>query len=483
MKKATLFVVFLLLVTGAWCEETGRKSPGSKTIARLSEGKLDLTIPEVGVDVKRVTLDNGIIVYLYEDHRLPMVNVSSIIRCGSIYDDDVKDGLSGLVGTVMRTGGTKNISGDSLNMLMEYMGGSLETSIGTESGSASLSVLSKDLDRGLGLYADLLRNPAFPQDKLDLAKTEIKNRIKRRNDDPATITNRYVYHTLYGEHPYGRVLEWATIKGITPVDLVTYHQRFFVPNNLLIGVSGDFSSDELVAKLKQYLGDWPRSSEPLPAIQEVAAAPHPGVFLIKKDINQTNLGIAHLGIKRDNPDRFAINIMNYILGGGSFTSRLTSRVRSDEGLAYHVSSSFDIGSRDYGMFRASCQTKAASTYKATRIIVDEIERIAREGVNEQELTEARESLMNRLVFNFDNAGKIVRNLMALEFDGYPLDYYKTYFDNYRKVTRADVQMVAGKYLKPGELSFIVVGNPATFDKSLDEFGPVTTIELAPPSID
>lgn len=483
MKKLTLFVMLLLAASTLFGQETARKSPGSKTIAQLSQGKIELTIPEVGKDVTRVPLDNGLILYLYEDHRLPVVQLTAMIRCGGIYDTPEKDGLSGLVGTVMRTGGTKTIGGDSLNMLLEYTGGSLETMIGMENGTAGLNVLSKDLDLGLQLFADLLRSPAFPADKLELAKTEIKNRIKRRNDDPGSIVNRYLMTTMYGDHPYGRTLEWASVKGITVEDMAAYHQRFFAPNNIMIGVSGDFKSTDLVYRLKQLLGDWAKSPEALPPAPAVAAEPRPGVYLIPKDINQSNIEIAELGIKRDNPDRFSINIMNFVLGGGSFTSRLTSHVRSDEGLAYHVSSSFDINSRDLGLFHATCQTKAGSTYKATRIIYDEIERIRREGVTDEELNDAKESVINRMVFNFDNAAKIVRNLMSLEFDGLPLDYYKTYLDNYRKVTGADVKTVAQKYLKPENLSLIVVGKPEMFDKPLDEFGSVRTLELTPPVID
>jgi zinc protease len=175
--------------------------------------------------------------------------------------------------------------------------------------------------------------------------------------------------------------------------------------------------------------------------------------------------------------------MNYILGGGSFTSRLTSRVRSDEGLAYHVSSSFDIGSRDYGTFSASCQTKSSTAYKAIRIITDEIEKIGADGVTEQELKDAQNSLVNRLVFNFETASSIVRNLMSLEFDGYPADYYQTYLANYRKVTPADIKTVAQKYLQKDRLTFVVVGKPESFEKPLTEFGPVRDIEPPQPVLE
>ena len=173
MKKYILLILALVMsmtVLSLAQTEPG-KSIASKTIESLSQGKVELTIPRVGSGVDRIVLDNGLVLFFYEDHKLPLFNITAMIRCGSIYDPLEKNGLSGLVGTVMRSGGSKSINGDSLNNLLEFAGASLETSIGTESGYASLSVLSKDTDLGLKVMADLLRNPAFPQDKLDLAKT------------------------------------------------------------------------------------------------------------------------------------------------------------------------------------------------------------------------------------------------------------------------------------------------------------------------
>jgi zinc protease len=485
MKRLIYYAITLLILAAATtqAQTPTAKSIASKTIESLSKGKIELTIPRLGAGVERLTLDNGLTLYFYEDHKLPLFNITAMVRCGSIYDPLEKNGLSSLVGTVMRSGGTKTVSGDSLNILLEYIGGSLETSIGTESGSASLSVLSKDQDLGLKLLADLIRNPAFPQEKLDLAKTDIKNQIKRRNDTPGRMVSTYFSNTIYGDHPNGRILDWSSVKGLTVQDLVDYHQRFFTPNSIFLGISGDFDKKDLLSKITQYFGDWKKSSQPLPSQPEVALTYHPGVYQVKKDITQAYLMIGELGIKRDNPDRYAVGLLNYVLGGGSFTSRLKSRVRSDEGLAYSVGSSFNIDSRDYGTFAAQCQTKSATAYKATKIITEEIEKIRKDGVTEQELEDARNSIINSLVFRFDTSPKIVNNLMSLEYDGYPQDYYEKYLDNYRRVTLTDVKQVAQKYLKPDQLTYIVVGNPETFEKSLSEFGKITNIEPAKPVID
>ncbi|MEW5925252.1 MAG: pitrilysin family protein [Candidatus Zixiibacteriota bacterium] len=484
MKTFIFILLGISVLAGfAFAQDNALKSPGSKIVESMKFGEIALNIPEVGRDVERVVLDNGIIVYLYEDHSLPLFNIFTNIRCGAIYDPDDKDGLSEIVGRVMRTGGTKTISGDSLNILLEFIGGSLETSIGDEAGNASLSLLSKDIDLGLKLYADLLRNPAFPQDQIDLVKEEIKNRIKRRNDKPGDITRRYFYQILYESHPLGRVQEWATIKSITRDDLVNYHNRFFVPNNIMIGVAGDFNSLDIMAALKKFLGDWKKSDSPLPDYPAVSTVSHPGVYQIKKDINQANIRIGELGIKRDNPDRYAIDLMNYILGGGSFTSRLTSRVRSDEGLAYSVGSRYITDSRDFGSFFAYTQTKSSTAHKAVRLMLEEIKKIRNEGVTTAELEEARSATINQFIFNFDNSGEIIRNLMSLEYDGYPLDYYNHYLDFYRKITLDDIRRVANEYLKPENLTIILVGNPDLYEKPMDEFGPVTNIDLVNPIIE
>ncbi|MCM2271616.1 MAG: insulinase family protein [candidate division Zixibacteria bacterium] len=478
----TLFLIFLLAVT-AFGETPTVKSQGSKMIEKLTGKPVDVRIPRIGLDVERVVLANGMIVYLYENDRLPTLSLTTMIRCGSVYDSKEKDGLSQLVGTVMRTGGSTSISGDSLNILLEYAGAMLETRIGDEFGTASLSVLSKDLDLGLKLWADLLRNPAFPADKLELAKVDIRNSIKRRNDDPGSVTNRYFNHLIYGDHPNGRILEWASIKAITPEDLFAYHRMYFVPNNMIVGIAGDFRKDELIAKLNALVGDW-QKSETIPAAPpEVIFGVKPGVYEVLKDVNQANIRIGQMGIRRDNPDRYAISLMNYILGGGSFTSRLTSRVRSDEGLAYRAGSSFDIDSRDYGVFAAFCQTKSSTCYKATKIIMEEISKIRAEGATQDELDEARNAAINRFVFNFDTSGRIIQNLISLEYNGYPTDYYDTYIDNVSRVTLADIKSVAEKYFDPSQMTFVVVGKPETFDKPLSEFGQVTTIELTEPVLE
>lgn len=483
MKKVMTCILMLLLAVAVSAPVPAQQSPGSKLIEKLTYPELTWSVPEVGTDVRREVLDNGLILYLMEDRRLPMLDVTAMIRCGDAYVGTEQMAIPQLTGTVMRTGGTTHIDSDSLNALLELIGGSLETSIGYESGRATLSIMSQDAELGIRLLADILRNAIFPEDKIDLAKERLRNDIKRRNDSPQSIVRREFNHITYGDHPLGRILEWRYVKGVTRQDLADYHSRYFAPNNIMLGITGDFQTDEMIALVKTYFGDWAKIDVSLPAIPPVESVPRAGVYQIYKDVNQASIRFGHLGIDRDNPDRYAVAVMNYILGGGSFTSRVTSKVRSDEGLSYSVGTRFETDSRDLGVWFAFCQTKLATTHKAMRLMLDEVERIRQGKVDDEELNSAKDSYINRYVFNFTSAGQIVRQLMELEFDDRPRDLLKKYIDNIRKVTKEDVYRVARKYLRPEETTFVVVGNPDGFEKSLDEFGPVTTVTLQEPVLD
>jgi predicted Zn-dependent peptidase len=445
--------------------------------------ELKWQVPEVGKQVTRTVLGNGMILYFMEDHELPLVNASVLIRAGSIYNSMEDMAVAGITGTVMRTGGTKSFTPDSLNTLLEFISGGVESEIGTEAGSAGMSVLSKDLDIGLKILAEVLRFPAFDSAKLELEKSQIREGIRRRNDHPGGIVGREFAHLIYGDHPYGRILEWEHVKNISRADLVGYHKTFYHPNHIMIAFSGDFETKALLKKVQMLFGDWPKGYIDLVPIPEVEYKTTPGVFVVNKDLTQANILAGHLGVKRDNPDRYAIALMNFTLGGGSFTSRLTGRVRSDEGLAYSVGSSFGIGSRDYGTFQVHAQTKTRTTHRVLEIFKEEIEKIRREVATPHEFETARESYINNFVFQFDSAEEVVSRLMSLEYDNYPLDYYQKYLDNVRAVTVDDMRRVAEKYLKPEELTIVVVADSSKIEGDLSEFGSVKYMTLQEPNVE
>jgi zinc protease len=484
MKKLCIYLLAALLTAAVSLPVMAQQqqSEGSKIIAGFKYPQLKWSVPEVGKEVQREVLDNGIILYMMQDHRLPLINVSVMIHCGDVYSPLDRMAVPEITGDVMRAGGTTHIDADSLNALLEMIGGRLETAVNYESGDASLDILSKDTELGISLLADVLRNPAFPEDKIELVKSQMKTNIKRRNDSPGGIVSREFNHIIYGDHPEGRILEWAYVEPVTRQDLINYHDKYFAPNNIMMGITGDFDPVEIKNLLNKYFGDWQKKDVDLPSIPAVVDTPKPGVYMIYKDVNQASIRFGELGIDRDNPDRFAVSVMNYILGGGSFTSRMTSKVRSDEGLSYSVGTRYETDTRDLGVWYAFCQTKLSTTYKAMRLMLDEVERIRQGLVTDEELKSAKDSYINRYVFNFTTPDRIVDRLMELEFEGRPSNELQTYIENVRKVTKEDVLRVAQKYLIPENITYVVVGNPEKFDKPLDEFGKVTDITLQPPDL-
>jgi len=484
MKKALISVlgpVIILAFTYSFASDL--MSPGAKIIENMKFPELNWQVPEVGKQVTRTVLPNGLIFYLMEDHELPLVNANVMIRAGSIYDSRDRMAVAGITGTVMRTGGTKSFSPDSLNTLLEFISGSVECDISTEVGSASMSVMAKDLDIGLKILYEVLRYPKFDTAKINLEKSQIRDGIRRRNDRPGRIIGREFSHLIYGDHPYGRILEWSDVMNISRDDLVAYHEKYYHPNNIMIAFSGDFDTKSLLKKVKNIFGDWPKADIEFPPMPEVEYQAKPGVFVINKNLTQANITVGRLGIKRDNPDRYAIALMNFTLGGGSFTSRLTGRVRSDEGLAYSVGSSFATNSRDYGTFQAHAQTKTASTYRVLQIFREEFEKIGRDLATEHEFETARDAYINNFVFQFDSPEEVVNRLMSLEYDNFPPDYYRKYLDNIRAVTIEDMRRVAEKYLKPAEMTIVVLADTSQISGDLRDFGQIQYMTLEEPKVD
>ncbi|MFQ6114431.1 MAG: M16 family metallopeptidase [bacterium] len=440
----------------------------------------EIKIPKV----ERFELKNGMILFLVEDHELPLINLSARIGVGSIYEPEDKIGLASLTGQVMRTGGTTSMSGDEIDEELERIAASVETSIGLTSGSASMSVLKKDLDKGLSILADILMHPAFPQEKLDLAKIQARTAIARRNDEPFGITFREFRKLIYGaDSPYSRHTEYATIDAITRQDLIAFHKQFFHPNNVIIGVWGDFKTKDMIKKIERAFSEWKPVEFERPQIPEVKYNYDLSINLIKKeDINQSHLIMGHIGGLRNNPDYFALIVLNNILGS-SFTGRLFKNVRSRMGLAYSVFGSYSANYDYPGMFYVGCQTKGETTIEALNAMRNEVEKMTKELVTDEELAQAKDIYLNSFVFNFDTKGEIVNRIMTYEYYGYPKDFLEKTKEKIEKVTKEDVLRVAKKYLQPEKLRILAVGNPELFDQPLSNLGEVREIDITIPEIE
>lgn len=434
-------------------------------------------------EIRRKVLSNGMILFTLEDHELPLIQARAVIRTGSVYEPPEKVGLASITGTVMRTGGTTSRTGDELDETLEEIAASVETGIGRASGSASLSCLEEDFDQVLEIFADVLMDPAFPEDKIDLAKVQARSEISRRNDSSGTIVNRELMKLIYGaESPYARTTEYVTIGAIERDDLVAFHETYYHPDRVTLGVWGDIDPDEVRAKVEAAFADWKKSgTEPPPPPPQLTPSSGPSVNTIRKaDVNQTNIRIGHQGIRRDNPDFYAVTVMNRILGLG-FGCRLFDTVRSKMGLAYVVGSFLRIPFYREGMFALYCQTKSESTHAAITAIFEETDRIREEEVTDAELKRAKESILNSFVFNFDTSGEVIGRRMDYEYYGYPADLLEQYRKGIAAVTKEDVLEAAKKHIRPEEFTILAVGRPEDFDQPLDSFGEVNEIDITIPA--
>ncbi len=456
----------------------GCAGESSRDFTQLKYPKLrDVQIPPV----ERVTLSNGMRVFLVEDHELPLINVSVRIRTGSVYEPAEKVGLASITGQVMRTGGTTTQTGDEIDEKLESIAASVETGIGLNSGSASMSVLKQDLDTGLAILADVLMNPAFRQDKIELAQMQLRSRISRRNDDVGEIAGREFGKLIYGpDSIYARQIEYAAIDTITRDDLVAFHRKFFGPNNSMLAVCGDFNTRQMIQKIEQAFEGWVKIDLDLPTIPQVRYEFRKTVNVIRKeDVNQSNVYFGHIGGLMSDPDYFALIVMNRILGDG-FTGRLFKNVRSREGLAYSVFGAYSANYDYPGQFYAGCQTKSESTVYAIRAMLREVRNMQESEVTDQELALAKDSFLNSFVFNFDTKSEIVNRLMTYEYFGYPADFLQKIKQKVEQVTQADVLRVARKHLQPDKVQILAVGRPDDFDEPLSVLGPVNEIDITIP---
>ncbi len=401
-------------------------------------------------NAERVVLDNGIVVYLLPDVELPLVTISAMIRTGSIYEPPEKIGLAELTGTVMRTGGTDRMSADEVDETLEYLAANVSVGIGQESGGATLDILKKDFPKGLAIFADLLRHPAFEAGKVELAKRQ--------------------------------ALETATVSRITRDDLVAFHHMYLTPGGLMLAVSGDFDKPEMLAALRAAFGDWPARSVSLPVIPPpTPAVSNAGrsVFIVPRSLTQTHLRIGQLSVRENDPDYFALALLDDILGGNSFTSRLFRDVRNRQGLAYSVGSAIRPGHLVAGALLLHALTKAPTTYQALSSMLEQYDRLRVEPVSDLELQQAKDAFLNSFVFSFADAGQIVSRLMELEYYGLPPDFLQQFRDGVVRLTKEDLLRVAQKHLNPSRLIILAVGKEEDFEKPLTAFGHVTILSLKP----
>jgi zinc protease len=437
----------------------------------------DLVIPEP----ERIVLENGIVVLLMEDHELPLVSLSAFIRTGSRLEPQDKIGIASLTGTVLRTGGTTKQSGDELDEFLEGKAAMIETGIGRSSGTASMSCLKEDFPVVLEVFGDILRTPAFAPEKLKIAKNQMMAGIARQNDDPGGIVSREFKKLIYGNgSPYTWVPTYATILPITQKDVIGWHQTYFHPNRMILGLVGDFQKDQAIALLNKVLGNWERGPEGKDAqtfIQEQTSA---GVYYVEKnDMTQAKIAMGHQGLRRDHPDYYSLVIVNQILSG-SFGARLFSNIRSKQGLAYDVHGGVGLQWDRPGMAILSMSTKTQTTGKGIDALISESRKMVSNPPTEEEVANAKASILNSFVFSVDSPAKVLGKYLTYEYYGYPSTWLKTFRHGIEQVTVTQVREAAKQHLRPQDFAILVVGPREGTKPALTQYKDIQELDIRIP---
>jgi predicted Zn-dependent peptidase len=427
----------------------------------------------------RVVLKNGMVVYVAEDRALPLVNIALTVRVGSWLEPAGKEGLASFTGSQVRRGGTKSLTAEALDERLDFLAAQVSTGIGPTSGSAGLNCLTDNLDEALAIFVEMLRAPRFQEDRLALAKEQALQEMKKRNDDSADIEGREWGVLLYGEdHFTNRFTTEASVKRITRDDLLSFHRQYFYPANMVAAVSGSFSRAEMIRKLEAAFAGWASPRAIVPAVPPTIRPAAPGLYRVEKDVNQGRVSIGLPTVKRDHPDVYALEVMNEILGGSGFTSRITKTVRSNEGLAYSAGSGLSPGVFYPGRFRAAFQSKSRTVPYATSLVLEEIRKIREGAVTAEELDTIKNNIVRTFPSGFASKAQSMAVFASDEYTKRDPAYWATYRDRIQAVTAADVQRVAREHLVPEKMIVLVVGKQAEIDLG-DEKHPVKLDALAP----
>lgn len=486
LKTSLLALFFVLLQTALAAAQTASPTPPAQN--RPSGGPAtswrQIPIPPLHQfkpqEPRRVQLENGMVIFLQEDHELPLIDGVIRIRGGARDVPADKAGMVGIYAETWRTGGTTSKTGDQLDDFLESHAAHVEASESVDSTFLSWSALKENFDQVFPVVLDLLEHPEFRQDKLSLTKQQLASLISRRNDDMDEIVQRESMRLGYGrDNPYARVPEYYTIAAVTREDLLAWHKRTVTPANMILGITGDFDPAAMEQRLRQAFAGLPRG-ELLVSPPVAFRNPTPGIYFVDKtDINQSDISMVDSGIDRHNPDYYAVEVMNELFGGG-FSSRLFVNIRSRQGLAYAVGGGVGTAFDHPGITRFNMGTKSGSTAAGIEALRKEMNGLIQGSVKPEELKKAKDSILNSFIFEFDSKEKVLAERMRYEFYGYPPDFLERYRAGIEKVTPADVDRVARKYIHPEKMAVLVVGNKKDFDRDLSTFGKVTPIDISIP---
>ncbi|MDD3726031.1 MAG: pitrilysin family protein [Candidatus Ratteibacteria bacterium] len=434
---------------------------GCATVTEKPYEKINL--PELHKTEKpqfiKKTLDNGTTVFLMEDHSLPLISFKALIRTGKIHEPAEKTGLGDITFEVMRTGGAGEKTGDEIDLFLENIGASISTGIGTDIGWVEGICHKKNFFSVFNIFKDIITTPSFEPDKITLAVIKKKSEISRRNDYISEIADREFKRLIYGkDSPYGRIPEYETIDAITREDIINVYNFSVHPEDIILGIWGDFETEEMYEIVKRSFGRWQKEKTEKKEKPPVEFIQGPSLNIIKKeDATQSVIVMGHIGLQMNNPDYPAAVVLSRALGVG-WNSRFLRILRQEKGLAYEVWAVFSGEFDRPGLFIAKAQTKTESTMEAMELMKAEIKRI-QEGITKEELDIAKEGVINSEVFWSDTKDEIMSRILTYEYYNYPYDYPEKLIEGVKKVSLDDIKRTARKYIFPERLTILIVGNP------------------------
>ena len=464
MKNRILILTFILAVLA---------------LTAAAENPRDMKFPELAFDPaepQRFVTDNGLVVYFLEYHELPVISVTAYFKGGEAYDAPDKAGLTGVTAALLRTGGAGDRAPETVDEDLDFIGTSISSNSGADNLTVSMRTLKKDIDLGFEIFADMLVAPKFDSSKLALEISNRRDAIRRQNDNPWDISRRVFYQTVYTGHPYGQYATLASLDNLERDDILKQHGKFYAPDNCIMAISGDLTPDEIKGYIDRYFAGWKKTGVSVKPPAPAAAKYAPGVYYAEKDMNQANIRFGRLTLDDKNPDRFALELVNFALGGGGFTSRLTGEVRTTAGLAYSVGSYLYVRPCNGCLF-GYCLTRADAMSQAVQMMLDIIGEVKQNGITGEELDLARESIINSYIFDYDTPQELVSAFAFQELRGFPSDQLRKNLDAYKQVTLEDCRRVAAKYLDTENIALVITGNKELFDKPLETFGPVTAVSM------
>lgn len=475
IKTSISYITFLfisLLLTGGVFAATNPAESPLPSPDKIKYPPLQFNLPQA----QRVVLENGIVLYIMEDHELPLISVNALIKTGSMYDPEGKEGVAQLTAYVMRTGGTAKLSSTEIDNRFDFIAASPSISMSMESASIDFYFLSKDLDQSLDLLSQILIQPAFEQNKFILARRLKIEDLRRLKDEPQSLAFREFNRLVYRNNPRGRFASTESLSQIERNDLIKFHQQFFSPDKIMFSVTGDITKELAINKIKQYFGQW-KTNFSATNIPNLPQNINGGLYYINKEIPQSTIICGELSVSKNNPVFYAFTILDFIIGSGGFPSRIFSAVRNNEGLAYSAGS-FYRAKPDYGIFGAYAFTKTASTFKTLNLINTVLTKAKSGTITNKEIEWAKKSINNGFIFSFLEPRQIALQQMKLEYDQLPEDYLLSYRDKIEKVKSQDINRVASTYLDENNRIFLILGDTKGFGTPLTIFGKPVVINPA-----